>query len=150
MGIQLPPEIFIAYIYLDPSRKNMSVFLYFDFCSQVSRRFCAFSSNIPPLTLPTWFISLRSCFIFKSSITQTLLAYLFSAIWTPYLILKHVQIMTTFFSQLIYGLWGPFFICYHALPFDLSYLSSASATIVYKSSSQALSWCPRYIGVTPY
>ena len=64
----------------------------------------------------------------KSSITQTSWAYLSSAIWTPYLILKHVQIMTPFFSQLIYGLWGPFFICYHALPFDLAYLSSASAT----------------------
>lgn len=96
-----------------------------------------FSLIIFLLKLPS-VIHLSSCFIFKSSITQTLLAYLSSAIWTPYLILKHVPIMTTFFSQLIYGLWGPFFICYHALPFDLSYLSSASATMQYKSSTPGI------------
>lgn len=122
-----------------------SLGLVFFFCASLEEKKILFLSAIPPLTCPA-----RSCFIFEPSITQTLGAYLSSAIWIPYLILKHVQIMTTFFSQLIYGLWGPFFICYHALPFDLPYLSSASASVVYKSSTPALSWCPRYIGTTPY
>lgn len=94
------------------------------------------SQNIPPLTRPVPFISLRSCFIFESSIPQTLWAYLSSAIWTPYLIVKPAQIMTTFFPPLIDGLWGPFFMCYRALPFDLAYLSFASAAAEHQSSLQ--------------
>lgn len=81
----------------------------------------------PPPTRPVPFTSGRSRCISKSSVPQTLWAYLSSAIWTPYLILKHVPVMTASCSQLIYGLRGPSFIRYHASPFDLSYPPCASA-----------------------